>query len=101
MFQGEKVPKRKAKRLARYLANDQNFLSHSRRVDLQSLRKYGAKVDRVEELPKEIGIAINRVHLTVMATLDATAAVKIFENSEGAVLIRMVQSQINISQPKS
>jgi hypothetical protein len=34
-----------------------------------------------------------------MATLDNTAAVKIFENSEGAVLIRMVQTQINIPTP--
>lgn len=94
MFREHTGAKRKAKRLARYLANDKNFLSHGRRVDIRDLLAHGAVVARVEDLDLAVRNAINRVHLTVMATLDATAAVKIFENSAGAVLIRMIQAQL-------
>jgi len=95
MFRDEKGARAKAKKLARYLANDKNFLSHGRRIDVSSLLAHGAKVQRVEkDLDAATQAAINRVHLSVMATLDMTAAVKIFENSVGGVLIRMVQAQL-------
>jgi hypothetical protein len=93
MFRGEKGARTKAKKLARYLADDKNFLSHGRRVDVSNLLAHGAKVLRVEDLDAATQAAINRVHLSVMATLDMTGAVKIFENSVGGVLIRMVQAQ--------
>ena len=96
MFKGEKTARKKAKKLSRYLANDKNFLTHSRRVDRSSLSANGAYVDRVEDLPEEIYKAIVRLHLAVMKTLEDTNAIKIFENSEGGVLIRQVQAQIAI-----
>jgi len=98
MFKSDRKPQFKAKKLARYLANDKNFLSHGRRVDLNMLRDQGAVVDRVEDLPLDLRSAIERVHLTVMATLDQTAAVKIFENSLDAVLIRMMEARIAPTQ---
>ena len=93
MFGGERTAQKKARKLARYLANDRNFLSHGRRVGLNDLRTHGAIVDRIEEMPLEQQEAIARVHLAIMATLDDTAAVKIFENSSGAVLLRLVQTR--------
>jgi hypothetical protein len=98
MFAGQKAPRAKAKKLARYLANDKNFLSYGRRVDAKMLKAHGASVDRVEDLPDELRAAIDRVHLTVMATLDSTAAVKLFENSSDAVLIRMIEARVT-AQP--
>jgi hypothetical protein len=92
MFKGEKNAKYKAKKLARFLANDKNHLSHGRRVELKSLLSRGAHVDRVEDLPNDVQAAIHRVHLTVMVTLDGTGALKLFENSEGAALIRAMQA---------
>src|SRR5271157_232835 len=50
MYHGQVSAKRKAKALARFLANDKNFLSHARRVDIQCLRDHGAIIDRVEDL---------------------------------------------------
>ncbi|HEX2698374.1 MAG TPA: ATP-dependent Clp protease proteolytic subunit [Anaerolineales bacterium] len=96
MFKGMPAAKRKAKKLSAYLADDKNFLSHGRRVDITALRTQGAIVDRVEDLSVDLQRAISRVHLAIMATLDGTAAVKIFENSAGAVLIRLLQMQVNI-----
>lgn len=98
MFKGMPASKAKAKRLARYLANDKNFLSHGRRVDIHALQSHGADAKRIEDLPAEIASAIHRVHLTVMATLDSTSVIKIFENSAGAVLLRLMQAQVNIVQ---
>ena len=98
MFGGERAARKKAKNLARYLSNDRNFLSHGRRVDLANLRAHGAIVDRIEELPADQWEAIVRVHLTIMATLDDTGAVKIFENSSGAVLLRLAQV-VAVQQP--
>jgi hypothetical protein len=98
MFKSDKRSQLKAKKLARYLANDKNFLSHGRRVDVYMLRAQGADIDRVEEMTSDLRSAIERVHLTVMATLDQTAAVKIFENSLDAVLIRMMEARIAATQ---
>jgi hypothetical protein len=94
MFKSDKKPRDKAKKLARYLANDKNFLSHGRRVDLNMLRNKGVVIDRIEDLSSDLRSAVERVHLAVMATLDQTAAVKLFENSLGAVLIRMMQASV-------
>ena len=99
MFGSDEDAQSKAKKLARYLANDKNFLSHGRRVDINMLLERGAIVERVEDLPEDVAAAINRVHLTVMATLDSTAAVKIFENSSDAVLIRMIEARVGPQQP--
>ncbi|OGO65416.1 MAG: hypothetical protein A2030_09480 [Chloroflexi bacterium RBG_19FT_COMBO_50_10] len=95
MFNGQPSAKKKANRLACFLANDKNFLSHGRRVDIKNLRDHGAIIDRVEDLPIELQGAISKVHLTIMMTLDSTGAVKIFENSEGAALIRAMQAHVN------
>jgi len=94
MFKGEKSAKYKAKKVARFLANDKNHLSHGRRVELKSLTDRGAHIDRIEDLPSDIQAAIHRVHLTIMVTLDGTLAVKMFEHSEGAALIRSMQPQV-------
>lgn len=90
MFSDDKDANQKASKLASYLADHSNFLSHGRRVDFQMIKEQGAKVVRVEDQAQDIRDAIQKVHLTVMATLDSTAAVKIFENSEGGALIRLV-----------
>ena len=96
MFKGQKTARQKAKKLAHYLANDKNFLSHGRRIGFQELKTRGANIDRVEDIEEKIQKAIRKVHLTIMMTLDNTAAVKIFENSNGAALLRMMQAQINM-----
>lgn len=93
MFKDDQNGKEKASKLADYLADHKNFLSHGRRVDQTMIRAQGAAVERVEDQPADVQEAIQRVHLSVMATLDMTSAVKIFENSRGDVLIRAVQAQ--------
>lgn len=94
MFKGEKDAKKKAKKIADYLTDEKNTLSHARRIDAKQLKKLGAKIDLLEEQEDKLQDAIRQLHLAIMTTLDNTSAAKIFENSEGAVLIRMVNIQV-------
>jgi len=94
MFRDEKDAKKKAKKIANYLTDEKNTLSHARRIDASQLRKLGVKIKLLEEQGDKFQDAIRQLHLAIMATLDETGAAKIFENSEGAVLIRMVNIQI-------
>ncbi|OGW88720.1 MAG: hypothetical protein A3A73_01670 [Omnitrophica bacterium RIFCSPLOWO2_01_FULL_50_24] len=89
-----KDAKKKARKIANYLADEKNTYSHARRIDLKQLRKYGVNVKALTEQKQELQDAVRRLHLSIMATLDNTSAAKIFENSQGAVLIRMVQTQV-------
>lgn len=90
MFAGEERSKTKANKIVNYFANEKKTLSHARRIDQAQLSALGAKVELLEEQPENLQDAIRQVHFAVMATLDNTACVKMFENSEGAVLIRGV-----------
>lgn len=94
MFAQDQNAKEKAEKIAGHLANEKNFLSHARRVDSAELEKVGVKIRRLSNEKSEIQDAIRQLHLVIMATLDGTGAVKIFENSEGDVLIRMVNFQV-------
>lgn len=94
MFAQDQEAKEKARKIAMHLANEKNFLSHARRVDSAELEKIGVKIKRLSNEKSEIQDAIRQLHLAIMATLDGTGAVKIFENSEGDVLIRMVNFQV-------
>lgn len=94
MFKAAKDSKRKARKVADYLTDEKNTLSHARRIGFDELKKLGVKVELLEEQKDKLQDAIRQLHLSVMATLDSTGAAKIFENSEGDVLIRIVNIEI-------
>ncbi len=93
MFKGNPKGLNKARKIANFLSNEKNTLSHARRIDIDQLEKLGVKIIRLEKQEEKLQDAIRQLHLAIMTTLDMTAAVKIFENSEGSVLIRMVSAQ--------
>ncbi len=88
MFKGDAEKEKKAEKIAAYLANEKNTLSHARRIDYKELKKLGAKVEQVEAMPNDFQEALRKVHLSVIMTLDNTDAIKIYESSEGGALIR-------------
>lgn len=94
MFKGEKDRRSKAEKIAKYLANEKNTLSHARRIDAARLKKLGVKVELVEDQPVELQESLRKVHLSVMMTLDFTDTVKLYESSSGGALIR----QVNLPQ---
>lgn len=92
MFKGDKNAKRKANKIAKYLTNEKETLSHARRVDFIKLKELGAKVKLIDEENEVLKDAINDVHLSIMATLNYSEAIKFFENSQGAALFINVQA---------
>lgn len=90
MFKNKKGAKKLANKVAKYLTDEKRTLSHARRIDAIQLKKWGIAIELLEEQESSVQDAIRQLHLAIMATLDMTGAVKIFENSEGAVMIRMV-----------
>ncbi len=98
MFQNEDNAGTKAKKIANFLTNEKINLSHARRIDTEQLRKKGVVIELLEEQEGRFQDAIRQLHFAIMATFDGTGAVKIFENSEGAVLIRMVNIEVKPSR---
>lgn len=90
MFKDSGDAKKKAKTVANYLTDEKNTLSHARRIGFEQLKKLGVKVDLLEDQNSALQDAVRQLHFAIMATLDETGAAKIFENSEGAVLIKSV-----------
>jgi len=95
MFAGQKEAKKKAKLISQHLCDEKKHLSHARRIDVFELEKIGVKILELSKEKEDIQNAVKEVHLVVMATLDGTTAVKIFENSEGGAMLRMVQAAPN------
>lgn len=95
MFANDDGAQQKAKKIAKHLSNEKNFLSRARRIDAAELENVGVKVKRLTKEKAELQDAVKQVHLAVMTTFDKTGAVKIFENSQGDVLLRMLNVQAN------
>lgn len=94
MFCDDELSEEKAQRIADYLANEKNTLSHGRRIGYDKLKEIGVKVTLLEDQDEKLQEAIKLLHHSIMATLDITGAVKIFENSNGGVLIRIIGQPI-------
>jgi hypothetical protein len=99
MFQNEEKAAKKAKKIADFLTDEKINLSHARRIDAKQLKNKGVIIESIEEQEDIFRDAIRQLHFAIMATLDGTGAVKIFENSEGAALIRMVNVETNPTRP--
>lgn len=93
MFKKDSDSDKKAKKIANFLADEKNTLSHARRINADQLKKLGVLVEKVEDQPPELQVALRKVHLAISMTLDSTLAIKIYESSEGRALIRQVNIQ--------
>ncbi|MHB8145974.1 MAG: SDH family Clp fold serine proteinase [Vulcanimicrobiaceae bacterium] len=81
MFHGEEAADHRAMTIAKWLSEDDNFLTHARRVNIDDLRNHGVRVyDMATDLPLQD--AVRELYYAIMATFDMTGCYKIFENSE-------------------
>lgn len=88
----------KAKEIAAYLANHENFKSHMRFIDRESARKRGLKI---EELESDQGLqdAVLSVFHAASHTFNASPAVKIIENHLGKAFIKSQAVQQVVMAP--
>jgi len=92
MFRERSDATRRANKVARYLSDDHKFRSHARRLGLADLKDLGLTIlDSRSEPP--LDKLIRELYVAILVTFEGTGAYKIFENSEGAALIKLVQVQ--------
>lgn len=101
MFRDDPQKKRKANYIARYLSNHNNFKSHAKRIGLVELREVKVlRPVKVFDMNKDIDLQ-NKVwglYHAISLTFGMTAAYKIFENTSGRALIRLIQ-MVQITGP--
>ena len=88
----------RARKVANFLGNHRNFLTHARRVDIDALGKLSVDIldMRTDRLLQE---AVHSLYYAVVLTFEGTPAFKIFENSQGDAYIKIIQVQQVRLQP--
>ncbi len=92
MFKGNPKAGVLAGRVVNYLGDHNAFKSHGARVGIKDLLKRKVKVTSINE-DRELHDRVMSAFFAVTLTFDGTGAFKIFENSRGQALIRMIQLQ--------
>ncbi|MGI0015926.1 MAG: SDH family Clp fold serine proteinase, partial [Nitrososphaera sp.] len=91
----------RARGIANYLSNHNNFKSHAKRIGMNDMKEIKAlKAIQVTDMREDPELQ-NRVwglYHAISLTFGFTAAYKIFENTSGRALIRLVQ-QVQIVGP--
>jgi hypothetical protein len=94
MLMNDPAKGRRAGNIARYLSNHNNFKSHAKRVGLRELREVKAlKPIKALDMSEDTDLQnkIWGLYHAISLTFGMTAAYKIFENTSGRALIRLVQ----------
>ena len=107
MFKREEDAEPRAKRVAKWLAQHDNFKSHSRPVWIDQIQEFdpGIKVYSLRKIGAEFEAAIMNVYWAIDLTFGATNAFKIIEHtSSSAAYIRISQviqgqGEVALGQP--
>jgi hypothetical protein len=98
MFAGDPQAEIKAEKIAGYLANHNEFRSHSRRIGMADLQGRGASVLDMRTEPK-LHDAVRDLYTAITLTFSHTGAFRIVENSDGEALIGLLN--VNVQQRPS
>ncbi len=98
MFRDDADKENKARSIAGWLANHENFKSHGRHLTRSELEARQLKVEHLETDQTTQDLVLSVFHATTH-TFSATGAVKIIENHLGKAFIKMAQRVIAVPQP--
>jgi hypothetical protein len=90
MFKGEVDAAMKAERIGDWLGSHDEFKTHARPLDRDSLAAQGLKIENMEANQEEQDAFLTVFH-TFMHTFNGTGAVKIIENHLGKAYLKQVQ----------
>ncbi len=91
MFRKRKNKDSLSKELVDYLGDHNLFKSHSARIGVKELRAKRVRVDIINK-DEQLYDRVMRVYYSIVVTFQTTGAYKIFENSQGDALIRLVKT---------
>jgi hypothetical protein len=96
MFSGEQAASTMAQVLVDYLGNHNQFLSHARRVDAETLKTMGAKVFDVTVVDRALWQLLEELWYVVEHTFQNSGIIKIWENSRSVGIFQILQAQFMI-----
>ncbi len=91
MFRGDSCAEEKANRISAWLANHQNFKSHSRHIPREEFGEQGLTIAELENDQTLQDLALSVFHAAAH-TFEGTPAVKIVENHTGRAFIKINNS---------
>ncbi len=96
MFNDEADRAERAEKIAKWLANHNNFKTHSRPVWMEQLLTVEPmmKIRRLQDVGKEFEAAIMAVYWTIDVTFNDTAAIKLIEHQKGSAYIQLMRTAI-------
>ncbi|SRR5258708_38624545 len=91
---GETVAKRKklAAKVVNYLGNHNRFKTHGARIGLEEIRSTSLPVKRLNDDP-DLTEKVMAAYQAVQITFSSTGAFRLWENSDGAAYLRLIQRQ--------
>lgn len=94
MFNGQHAAgKRKAAKIAKWLARHRNFRTHGRHIPREAVEKQGMIVDHLEADSTLQDLVLSVFHATNL-TFNGTPVVKIIENHEGHAFIKAMNINV-------
>jgi hypothetical protein len=94
MLAGEPQAATMAQVIVDYLGNHNQFLSHARRVDVDTLERMGAKVHDITKIDRELWQLLEELWYTVEHTFQGSLVFKMWESSNGVGLFQILQPQM-------
>ena len=96
MFSGETDKEARVAKIARWLADHNNFKAHSRPVWLEQLLKVEPmmKIRHLHDVSKEFEAAVMAVYWAIDVTFGETSAIKLIEHQKGSAYVRLVRTAI-------
>ena len=96
MFAKDEDGKEKGKRVARWLADHNNFKSHSRAVWLEQMVEVepSLNIRRLREIGSEFEAAVMALYWAIDVTFSGTDAIKMIEHQAGSAYIRLMRTAI-------
>ncbi len=104
MLAGCEDAQAKADRVATWLADHNNFKSHSRRVSPTELLEIepSLKITFLKDMGEELQSAIMDLYWAIEVTFNNTRAFKIIEHKEGSAYVRLhIERLIQVGTPQS
>ena len=96
MFQGDANGVTKAETISSYLADHNNFLSHSKRVSMTDMLTLGARIENLQDFP-QLRNAVWELYCAIDITMANSIACKIMENGQGHAVVKQHGQQFVMS----
>lgn len=100
MFAGDSEGDVKAKSIAAYFSDHNRFRTHSRRIGLREIGENKIPLNIVD-IDKEPSLhrLVLRLYAAISHTFSRTGVFKMYENSQGQALFKMIQSVMISNAP--